>query len=161
MAIILVRFIGLFFYYFVRVWSIKYIYLGKMQFTFSVFLIIYSHLSLFWHSIFKRFRLKWSLTCTKSRFIMKWSQKCVIFLSRTICWMALILSLFVGICSIISLDFDENNLIQRKYSALSRYIKAKKKFSFWYFLFICSHNEIWLKLSHIPGRKKVEFSFWE
>ena len=115
-----------FFYYFVRVWSTKYIYLGKMQFTFSVFLIIYSHLSLFWHSIFKRFRLKWSLTCTKSRFIMKWSQKCVIFLSRTICWMALILSLFVGICSIISLDFDENNLIQRKYSALNRYINAKK-----------------------------------
>ena len=52
--------------------------------------------------------------------------------------MAIILVLFIGLCSIISLDFYEHNLIQLKNSALSRYIRQKRNLLF-LFLYLLSY----------------------
>ena len=42
--------------------------------------------------------------------------------------MAIILALFIGLCWNISIDFDENHVIQPKNSALNRHIKQKSNF---------------------------------
>ena len=49
-------------------------------------------------------------------------------------WMTIILSLFIGVCSIIVLDFEENNLLRSKNSALYRQ-RPHIRFSIFNYLF--------------------------